>query len=50
MILWNICVRDTVVPEKAGVELLHKDSGLEVWRSEMEVKNGDIRGEKCNPQ
>lgn len=39
MILLNLFVRDTVVPEKAADELFHKNSHLEVWMSEIVVKN-----------
>lgn len=50
MILLNLFVRDTVVPEKAADELFHKNSHLEVWMSEIVVKNCAIRAEKSNPQ
>ncbi len=50
MILLNLFVRNTVVPEKAADELFHKNSHLEVWMPEIVVKNCAIRAEKSNPQ
>ncbi|EJM7031483.1 hypothetical protein NOW06_004384, partial [Salmonella enterica] len=50
MILLHLLVCDTVVPEKAAGELVHKNSHLEVLMSEIVVKNCAIRAEKSNPQ
>ncbi len=50
MILLNLFVRDTVVPEKAPDELSHKNSQLAVWSSEILANNCASRAEKSNPQ
>ncbi len=50
MILLNLFVRENDVHEKADDERFHKNSHLEVWMSEIVVKNCAIRAEKSNPQ
>ncbi len=50
MILLNLFVRDTVVPEKAADELFHSNIHLVVWMYEIVVKKCAIIAEKSNPQ
>ncbi|EHC74282.1 hypothetical protein LTSEMIS_1357 [Salmonella enterica subsp. enterica serovar Mississippi str. A4-633] len=38
------------MPEKAADELFHENSHLEVFMSEIVMKNCAIRAEKSNPQ
>ncbi|ECW0359331.1 hypothetical protein F3Q47_05205 [Salmonella enterica subsp. enterica] len=49
-ILLRLLVCNTVVPEKAADELFHENSHLEVFMSEIVMKNCAIRAEKSNPQ
>ncbi|EEC6507529.1 hypothetical protein G5I24_003379, partial [Salmonella enterica subsp. enterica serovar 4,[5],12:i:-] len=50
LILLRLLVCNTVVPEKAADELFHENSHLEVFMSEIVMKNCAIRAEKSNPQ